>query len=149
MKKFLALAIAGAFCVAGQASAKDVAAAQLSGVNGSVMIQQGGKMVAATNASVLHAGDRVVAMKGAKAQVKFADGCVVQLTAANMVTVGAKSPCASGAGLVSATQAAPAEGWLSSPTAQIIGYTVVGAGVVYGVVEVANNSDKDAKTTSP
>jgi hypothetical protein len=149
MKKFLALAVAGALCVAGQASAKDVAAAQLSGVNGSVMIQQGGKMVSATNASALHAGDRVVAMKGAKAQVKFADGCVVQLSASNMVTVGAKSPCASGAGLVAATQAAPAEGWLSNPAVQIAGYAVVGAGVVYGIVEVANNSDKDAKTTSP
>jgi hypothetical protein len=148
MKKFLALAVAGAFCVAGQASAMDVASAQLSGVTGSVMIQQNGKMVAATNASALHAGDRVVAAKGA-AQVKFADGCVVKLTASKMVTVGAKSPCASGAGLVSATQAAPAEGWLSSPTAQIIGYTVVGAGVIYGIVEVSNNSDKDAKTTSP
>jgi hypothetical protein len=149
MKKFFALAIAGALCVAGQASAKDVAAAQLSGVNGSVMIQQGGKMVAATSTSALRAGDRVVAMKGAKAQVKFADGCVVQLSASNMVTVGAKSPCASGAGLVSATQAAPAQSWMSNPTVQIVGYTVIGAGVVYGIVEVSNNSDKDSRTTSP
>jgi hypothetical protein len=148
MKKFFALAIAGALCVAGQASAKDVAAAQLSGVNGSVMIQQGGKMVAATNTSALRAGDRVVAAKGA-AQVKFADGCVVNLKASNMITVGAKSPCASGAGLVSATQAAPAEGWMDSSTAQIVGYTVVGAGVVFGIVEVAKNANKDSTTTSP
>jgi hypothetical protein len=147
MKKFMALAVAGALCVAGQASAKDVAAAQLANVNGSVMIQQGGKMVAATNASALRAGDRVVAMKGAKASVKFADGCVVQLSASNMVTVGAKSPCASGAGLTSASQAAPAA-WLGGGAAEVAGYVVVGAGVVWGIAEVADN-DNDSKTTSP
>jgi uncharacterized protein YycO len=145
MKKFMALAAAAALCVAGQASAKDVAAAaQLTGVSGSVMIQQGGKMVSATNASALRAGDRVVAMNGAKASVKFADGCVVQLTASNMVTIGAKSPCASGAGLVSANQAAPA----ALPPVQMAGYAVVAGLGIWGVVEVANNNN-DSTSTSP
>ena len=145
MKKFMALAAAAALCVAGQASAKDVgAAAQLTGVSGSVMIQQGGKMVSATNASTLRAGDRVVAMNGAKANVKFADGCVVQLTAANMVTVGAKSPCASGAGLVSANQAAPA----ALTPVQLVGYAAVAGLGVWGIVEVAKNNN-DSTSTSP
>jgi uncharacterized protein YycO len=145
MKKFMALAAAAALCVAGQASAKDVAAAaQLTGVSGSVMIQQGGKMVSATNASALRAGDRVVAMNGAKASVKFADGCVVQLTASNMVTIGAKSPCASGAGLVSANQAAPA----ALTPVQMAGYAVVAGLGIWGVVEVANNNN-DSTSTSP
>lgn len=144
MKKFMALAALGALCVAGQAAAKDVAAAQLTGVNGSVMIQQGGKMVAASNASTLRAGDRIVAMNGGKANVKFADGCVVQLSGSNMVTVGAKSPCASGAGLVSANQAAPA----ALTTTQWVGYGVVAGLGIWGIVEVANNNN-DSTSTSP
>ena len=128
MMKFVALAAVGALCVTGQASAKDAASAQLSGVTGSVMVQQGGKMVSATGASALHAGDRVVAMKDSKALVKFSDGCVVELKAQNMVTVGAKSPCASGAGVVSTTQADPA---LSTDDAlKAVGYIVVGGVLV-------------------
>jgi hypothetical protein len=146
MKNLMALAVAGALCVAGQASAKDVAAAQLAGVSGSVMVQQDGKMVAASNTSALKAGDRVVAANG-KASVKFADGCVVQLTANNMVTVGAKSPCASGAGLVSASQAAPAQ-WVPTTPLALASYVVVGGLVVWGIVDVTNTHN-DATTTSP
>lgn len=142
MMKFMALAAVGALCVAGQASAKDAAAAQLSGVTGQVMIQQNGKMVAASNASALRAGDRVVAMKDGKAQVKFADGCVVDLKASNMVTVAAKSPCASGAGVVATTQAAPAQ-FNSDQALKAVGYVAATAAVIYGIVQVSDN-DRDS-----
>ena len=46
--KYAAVAAIGALCIAGQASAKDAAMAQLSAVKGSVMVNQGGKMVPAT-----------------------------------------------------------------------------------------------------
>ena len=46
--KYAAVAAIGALCIAGQASAKDAAMAQLSAVKGSVMVNQGGDMAAAT-----------------------------------------------------------------------------------------------------
>ena len=85
--KYAAVAAIGALCIAGQASAKDAAMAQLSAVKGSVMVNQGGKMVPAT-AGALRAGDRVVAANGS-ASVAYADGCVVSLQANGMATIGA------------------------------------------------------------
>ena len=90
--KYAAVAAIGALCIAGQASAKDAAMAQLSAVKGSVMVNQGGKMVPAT-AGALRAGDRVVAANGS-ASVAYADGCVVSLQSNGMATIGAASPCA-------------------------------------------------------
>ena len=92
--KYAAVAAIGALCIAGQASAKDAAMAQLSAVKGSVMVNQGGKMVPAT-AGALRAGDRVVATNGS-ARLAYADGCVVSLSTNGMATIGA----ANGAGLV-------------------------------------------------
>jgi hypothetical protein len=139
MKKFMALAAVGAFCVAGQAYAKDAAPAQLAGVSGAVMVEQGGKMVSASSASALRAGDRVV-VKSGKAQVKFADGCVVDLAAGKMVTVATKSPCASGAGVVSTSQADAAQ-FDTSDTLKTAGYVVAGAAVIWGIADIAKKDD--------
>ena len=100
--KVAAIAAMG-MLLAGQASAADFAQAQISSVKGSVVVSQNGKFVPAANVSALKAGDRVVAKDG-QAQLKYADGCVVSLKPQGMATIGAQSPCASGAGLVSATQ---------------------------------------------
>jgi hypothetical protein len=89
--------------LAGQASAADTALAQISAVKGSVVVTQNGKLVEAADATALRAGDRVVAREG-QASIKYADGCVVSLKPQAMATIGAASPCASGAGLVTATQ---------------------------------------------
>ena len=88
-------------------------------------------------AASLKAGDRIVASANGSAVVKFADGCTVSLKPASMITVAAKSPCASGAGLVSATQAQPQDFYGVSDTTAIIG-GVVAVGVIAAVV--ANNS---------
>jgi len=105
--KVAAIAAMG-MLLAGQASAADFAQAQISSVKGSVVVSQNGKFVPAANVSTLKAGDRVVAKDG-QAQLKYADGCVVSLKPQGMATIGAQSPCASGAGLVSATQGDSAE----------------------------------------
>lgn len=140
MKKFVALVAAGAFCVAGAASAADLAA-----VNGAVMVQQNGKTVSAAQASALKTGDRVIASNGS-AQVKFADGCVVNLKAGSMVTVGAKSPCAAGAGVVS-TSGAQSEQMFGDLTAlQVLGYVTVAVGLGLGI---SNVLDDEPDSISP
>jgi hypothetical protein len=146
--KFAAIAAVSAM-IAGPALAADASVAQLGAVKGSVLVSQNGKMVSAS-ATSLKAGDRIVTQANGSATVKFADGCVVNLKAASMVTVGAKSPCASGAGLVSATQAQPAalsdvfgSGWTMTDYA-ILGVAVVGVGVAIGSANANSNV-----TTSP
>ena len=124
------------------ALAADASVAQLGAVKGSVMVSQNGKMVSASAAS-LKAGDRAVASANGSALVKFADGCVVALKPASMITVAAMSPCASGAGLVSASTPAPQQfapetvGWVAASTFVAVG----------GALAAAGNSDN--KGTSP
>src|SRR5580692_2273338 len=107
--KLFCLAAAAAL-VCSPAFAADGPVATLGAVKGSVLVSQGGKMVQAGAAS-LKTGDRVVASANGSAVVKFADGCTVSVKPASMITVATKSPCASGAGLVNATQAQPQEIW--------------------------------------
>lgn len=141
--KYAAIAAIGALCIAGQASAKDAALAQLGAVKGSVMISQGGKMVPAV-AGALRAGDRVVAADGS-ARLSYADGCVVSLSANAMATVGAASPCASGAGLVGASQGS---------SAQMFGMENLNAGYVIGgvwalgVLYLINKDDNNTSSGS-
>jgi hypothetical protein len=124
--KLFCLAAAAAL-VCSPAFAADSTVATLGAVKGSVLVSQGGKMVQAGAAS-LKTGDRVVASANGSAVVKFADGCTVSVKPASMITVATKSPCASGAGLVSATQAQPQEIWgMSNTTATIVGVVAVGA----------------------
>lgn len=106
MKKFVALAVVG-MMIAGQASAA-AAGASVTSVSGSVMASQSGKFAPVAAGAALSAGDRVVASDGT-AQVKFADGCVVSVKPQAMLTVGPASPCATGSGLVSASNSTPAQ----------------------------------------
>lgn len=103
--KFAAATAMGLICFAGQASAMDGSLAQLGSVTGSVAVNQGGKVVAATNATTLRAGDKLVTTSGSTAQIKFADGCTVALKANAVATVGAQSPCSASAGLVKTSNA--------------------------------------------
>ncbi len=136
---------ATAALVCSPALAADASIAQLGAVSGSVMVSAAGKTAPATSAA-LKAGDRVIASANGKATVKFADGCVVTLQPASMITVGAKSPCASGAGLVSAQSAQPMQGGLSSEALAIGGFVVVGGALVAVGV---NDNDKNGSSTSP
>lgn len=113
--------------LAGQAAAADAALAQVSAVKGSVVVSQNGKMVDASSVTSLRAGDRVVSKDGT-ASLKFADGCQVSLKPQAMVTVGAASPCASGAGLVTANQ---------GDSAQMFGLSGFGAALAaFGILAV-------------
>lgn len=88
------------FCTAallgsGFAVAADSASpAVLSGVEGSVLVNQGERFVSARGDVALAAGDRVLGMSGASATITWADGCSLPLPAEAMLTVDAVSPCA-------------------------------------------------------
>ena len=142
--KYAAVVAIGALCIAGQASAKDAAMAQLSAVKGSVMVNQGGKMVPAT-AGALRAGDRVVAANGS-ARLAYADGCVVSLSANGMATIGAASPCATGAGLVGSSQGAAAQSEMGMTGLQLVGSIAAVGLLAIGIASVADNEDE---VTSP
>jgi hypothetical protein len=114
--------------------------AQLSAVKGSVMVNQGGKMVPAT-AGALRAGDRVVAANGS-ARLAYADGCVVSLQANGMATIGAASPCATGAGLVSASQGAAAQSETGMTALQLVGSIVAIGVLAVGIASTADNEDE-------
>ena len=105
--KIVALAAVG-IMFAAQASAAAASAAQVSSVSGSVLASKDGKFSPATSSTTLQAGDRLVARDGT-AQVKFSDGCVVSVKPQAMLTVGASSPCATGSGLISATNSNSAQ----------------------------------------
>lgn len=100
MMKILVAAAAGVSLLASQAVAADAALAQVTTVKGSVAVNKGGKVVPVTASTKLAAGDRVMSMDGGQAKITFADGCVVDVSANAMATVGAKSPCAATGGLV-------------------------------------------------
>ena len=127
--------------LASQVSAAEVAPAQITSAKGAVMVSHNGKFVPASSVKALVAGDRVVAKDG-QASLKFADGCVVSLKPQGMATIGAQSPCASGAGLVSATQ---------GDSAQLLGLSGFGAAAVsFGalalILLVVGDSDNDNTT---
>lgn len=104
--KSLPLALA-ALMAAGSVQAAPIAKAQLQSASGQVMILQAKGAVTAHGGEALAAGDRVL-VKSGQADVRFADGCLVAVKASGMATIGAVSPCAGGAGLVSAQPAEPA-----------------------------------------
>jgi hypothetical protein len=141
LRMFAAFAAVGVM-IASPALAADASAAQLGAIKGSVMVSKNGKMVSASGA-VLKAGDRIVTQANGSASVKFADGCVVNLKPASMITVAAKSPCASGAGLVSATPADAQQMFGLGEAA-----TAVTAFVVVGAIVIAA-SDSSSISTSP
>jgi hypothetical protein len=68
----------------GQAMAAQTA--QLANVQGSVLVNQNGRYSPVTSKTTLRAGDRVLAMNGG-AQLTYANGCVVDVSARSMATV--------------------------------------------------------------
>ena len=135
INKFAAAAAVGLLCLAGQASATNATVAQLSAVQGSVIINQDGSYAKAGNASGLRPGARIVADASSSARISYADGCVVSVAPKAVATVGETSPCAS-QGLVGA----------SSPmdfgdSGYLIPLIIVGAIVIAGIIAVADGSD--------
>ena len=141
ISKFAAAAAVGLLSLAGQASAKDAAVAQLNSVTGSVMVSKDGAYTKAAATSALRPGSKIVASARSSARIRYADGCVVTVAAKAMATVGEKSPCAQG--LVRSAQPMQFE------TATLVPLIVVGAIVVAGGIAVADEDDEPGLPVSP
>lgn len=128
----------------------DNVVAHLKGLNGTVLVNQGEKFVTADEGQSLRAGDRVLTMDGAKANIGFTDGCVLAVEAGSSVVVPERSTCA---GAVAQTvsvnsQVAQAVGTVAktagvtTATIKWIPIIVAGATVAYMAVEVSDERDE-------
>ncbi len=112
----VALAAAG---VANAQVSPPMSSASLAEVEGSILVNRGEQFVAGADGDVVGNGDRVMAMEGASALLKYDDGCDVKVESDTVVTLSEGSPCA---GWLLVTEAV-------APSAGL----AVGGGVAQGV----------------
>ena len=93
--KALPTLLAAALFAASSVSASEATTpeAMLTGVEGTVLVNQGERFVNVHEATALKAGDRVLLMSGASAGLAWADGCEMPLVAESMLSISAQSPC--------------------------------------------------------
>jgi hypothetical protein len=96
----LTLTLAGYVAVAASAA---VPSATVKQVQGRVLIGQDTATKAAQAGMPLYAGNRVVAVAGAAAQVLYANGCMVALPANSILTIEGADQCRAGRALVRTT----------------------------------------------
>ncbi|CAI10008.1 hypothetical protein ebA6791 [Aromatoleum aromaticum EbN1] len=89
-----ALTLSGAMGAAHAAEPLQVAA--LTNVDGKVLIHKGKDYTIAKAGSPLIEGDRVITLKGSKADVAFAEGCVTSLKENAVLAIGGVDVCATG-----------------------------------------------------
>jgi hypothetical protein len=130
--------------VAGPSWAAD-GAARAGSVAGQVAVIRAGQAAPLTSVSTLQKGDRVVVMENGRAQVKFADGCVVQIQANSVTTVGGQSPCEASPLIKSShpMQSADENNW-AAPLMAVLGFAAV-----YALVVEVNKSDHDVLVAPP
>jgi hypothetical protein len=135
INKYAAAAAVGLLCLAGQASAMNATVASVSGVQGSVIVNQGGVYTKASGNAGLMPGARIVADGTSSAKISYADGCVVNVAPNAVATVGETSPCAA-SGLVKTSN--PMD---FGDSGYLIPLLIVGAVVIAGIIAVADGSD--------
>ena len=65
----------------------------LTSMQAPVMVNQGEAYVDAQDSMMLSAGDRLMVMQGGSAQIQFANGCIQNIRANEIVTVGTADAC--------------------------------------------------------
>lgn len=136
MKKIAFVALAS-LLAAGTASAAELAS--LSGIEGTALVNQGEEFVTASEAQALKPGDQVMVMEGGKAEIVFADGCVLPLESGSLVVVPEQSTCA---GAVAKTQRvgaqyAQAVGEVPEGPTPLVQGLIIGA-VAIGIIAAVN-----------
>jgi len=98
MKKSIIIALcATSISFAALVSAQEgTSVAILDEMNGSVLVNQGEKFVAATEGQSLNAGDRLMVTKNGNAILVFGKGCKTEVKGGTMVTVPEQSICEGG-----------------------------------------------------
>lgn len=101
VRQIALIAAVASVAISGVAAAAQPAA-KLANVKGSVLVSQNGKFVPVNERTVLRAGDRVLATNGAGANLVYADGCNVAISARSMATVAPGVACEGGSSVVKA-----------------------------------------------
>lgn len=76
------------------AASSAMAGAQLSKIDGGVLVNKGVGYKPVASSATLKVGDRIMVNPGSKATLTFADGCAIPVKAGSIVTIGKTSPCA-------------------------------------------------------
>ncbi|HEY3814266.1 MAG TPA: hypothetical protein VGL66_13660 [Caulobacteraceae bacterium] len=108
-----ASAAAAAFAVLagyGIAHADGSTQANISAVNGTVLVNQGQGFKPAVTGQVLRTGDRVIVTTRGGARLNYAGGCSVTLTPGSMATIGTLTPCKVGLRHAGVVSGQPADG---------------------------------------
>ena len=134
-------AFIAASLLAGSAFAAD-SVASLSSQEGTVLVNQGEEFITAADNQSLKAGDRVMLMEGASAEITFTDGCALPLVAGSLVDIPAVSPCAGG--LAKVQQMGPtyaqAPGDRVVRNGMLMEYIVFGGALVLVAVETTGDN---------
>ena len=134
-------AFIAASLLAGSAFAVD-SVGTLSSQEGTVLVNQGEEFITAADNQSLKAGDRVMLMEGASAEITFTDGCALPLVAGSLVDIPAVSPCAGG--LAKVQQMGPtyaqAPGDRVVRNGMLMEYIVFGGALVLVAVETTGDN---------
>lgn len=114
--------------------------ATLSQQEGTVLVNQGEEFTTATENQALMAGDRVMLMEGASAELSFTDGCALPLAEGSLLEIPAVSPCAGGVASVQklGPTMAQAPGATNDDDDNTAAYLIFGgalAGIIYQVTK--------------
>lgn len=128
-------------------------AATLSAQEGTVLVNPGDEFITATEAQALQAGDRVMVMAGGRAEITFADGCVLPLPEGSMLDVPAVSTCADATARVQkiGPSFAEAEAGEEAPSERkgVNPYLVGGAVVAVAALLIGGGGGDDDRPVSP
>ena len=115
--------------------------ATLSSQEGTVLVNQGEEFITANDNQSLKAGDRVMLMEGASAEITFADGCALPLVAGSLVDIPAVSPCAGGVANVQkmGPSYAQAPGERAVRDGRLMEWVVFGAAGAWIIVETTSD----------
>lgn len=117
--------------------------ATLSSQEGTVLVNQGEEFATASENQSLMAGDRVMLMENATAELTFTDGCELPLVAGSMVEIPALSPCAGGVAKtqnVGPTYAQAPGSRASDDDDRTAEYIVFGTALAYIVYEITGDN---------
>jgi len=137
MKKSIITALcATSISFAALVSAQDgMGVAILDEMNGSVLVNQGEKFVAATEGQSLNAGDRLMVTKTANATLVFGKDCTTEVKAGTMVTIPERSICDGGQLITQSLE--PGAGTAPGSNTAGAGATGSGNAGIYGLAGVA------------
>ena len=154
MKAFKLCLVAGAMAAASTASLAADTQTVLTSMQAPVMVNQGQAYIDAQDSMMLNAGDRLMVMQGGSAQIQFANGCVQNIRANEIMTVGTADSCmtAEAAGTYNQVGSTGGSGGGGGGGPQGVEWLGVGAIAAVGgyiVYKAVDDDDNDRGPASP